>query len=358
MSSSDPAPPTPAGPPRWLHALAVLAVCAALPLLLLGAEVTTKGEGVALVDKQGMRSPWHLIILLCSHEFWAKGPAHVLPILIEHGHRLFGWLVGLLAILLAVGLWRRDPRRWVRWLGVAALAAVAIQGLLGAFRVQVAHLVGPELAFVHGCFAQIAFALLVATAFATSRAWTREAGLPVPGAALRLWCSLAIVLVYGQIVLGALVRRTEKRLAPRLHLLVAFAVAAVVVLLVRAAFAQDRGRKLPRRLGAGLIFLLAGQVFLGLESWLTRYRTESVREHTILRPLMASKPSAPGLRGVGWDGLLRAIYADPGFMRSLHFLVGAMLFALVVSMTLYAYRGLAVSAGRQPVSAPRLEGAA
>src|SRR5262249_8363879 len=36
-----------AGAPRWVHAVAVLTVLAAFPLLFLGAEVTTKGAGMA-----------------------------------------------------------------------------------------------------------------------------------------------------------------------------------------------------------------------------------------------------------------------------------------------------------------------
>ena len=42
--------------PRWLHWWAVFTACAALPLVLLGAEVTTKQVG--MVDPQGFRAPW------------------------------------------------------------------------------------------------------------------------------------------------------------------------------------------------------------------------------------------------------------------------------------------------------------
>ena len=41
--------------PRWIHWCAVLTVCAALPLLTLGAEVTTRGVG--MVDPRGFRWP-------------------------------------------------------------------------------------------------------------------------------------------------------------------------------------------------------------------------------------------------------------------------------------------------------------
>jgi heme a synthase len=44
--------------PRWLHYWALLTVCAALPLLLLGAEVTTKQVG--MVDPDWPTYPWQL----------------------------------------------------------------------------------------------------------------------------------------------------------------------------------------------------------------------------------------------------------------------------------------------------------
>ena len=39
-------------------------------------------------------------------------------------------------LMLAVSLWLREPRRGVRWLGLAALLGVCVQGLLGGLRVN------------------------------------------------------------------------------------------------------------------------------------------------------------------------------------------------------------------------------
>ena len=41
----------------------------------------------------------------------------------EHGHRLIASTVGFLTIVLAAWLWRAEPRRWMKRLGVAALGA-------------------------------------------------------------------------------------------------------------------------------------------------------------------------------------------------------------------------------------------
>src|SRR5712691_7039217 len=99
-------PAASAGTPRWLHAVAVATAVAALPLLFLGAEVTTKQAG--LVDQQGLRQPWHLFTEVSKGidehgmRYFAEGANWGL--LIEHSHRTFGWLVGMGAITLAVGL--------------------------------------------------------------------------------------------------------------------------------------------------------------------------------------------------------------------------------------------------------------
>src|SRR5262245_12515841 len=75
-------------PSRTTHLLAIATVVVALPLVLLGAEVTTKGVG--MVDSVAVRSPWYFA------SEWMND--HGLGWLIEHGHRQVGWIVGILAI--------------------------------------------------------------------------------------------------------------------------------------------------------------------------------------------------------------------------------------------------------------------
>ena len=45
--------------PSWLHALAVLTVLLTLPLLFLGAGVTS--HGVGMIDPRGFRLPWDIV---------------------------------------------------------------------------------------------------------------------------------------------------------------------------------------------------------------------------------------------------------------------------------------------------------
>src|SRR5439155_18446269 len=128
---------------------------------------------------------------------------------------------------------RTDPRRWMRWLGVAALAGVCAQGLLGIFRIELNALMGKTLALVHGLFAQLVFALLVSVAVLTSRSWlafraretAREAETQTTGG-LRAWSILTACLVFGQLILGGLVRHKDYFLSARAHLLLAFVVVA------------------------------------------------------------------------------------------------------------------------------------
>src|SRR5947209_6442089 len=115
--------------PRWLHRWAVLTACAALPLVLLGAEVTTRQVGMA--DPQSVRTPWHLLTIPMP-QLLERGLGYV----IEHSHRLAGWLVGTFAIVLAVGMALGVKHSAVRWLGVLALVLVSAQGVLGIFRVE------------------------------------------------------------------------------------------------------------------------------------------------------------------------------------------------------------------------------
>ncbi|MFL5244280.1 MAG: COX15/CtaA family protein [Gemmataceae bacterium] len=299
--------------PRWLHACAVFTVIAAFPLLFLGAEVTTHQLG--MVDQVGMRTPWHL---------WEVASEKIEEgnwgFLIEHSHRTFGWLVGASSIILAVGLYLTQKKHGLRWLGIACLSAVTIQGLLGKYRVDAFRLVGPdfanELALVHGCFAQLVFALLVSAAYLTGQSSSGR-GLHVEPAGQRKatgFRKLALftaALIYGQVVLGAITRHSSAAWGPRLHLLTAFVVVGMVVTLWLKQSADGRLTTALR-----VMTLLVGmQLILGLEAWITKFATPSVVQ---LRPLVSN-----------------ATFRD--LPRSLHALTGALLFASSMVVVLQAW---------------------
>src|SRR5579872_7003310 len=97
---------------------ALLTVAATVVLLALGSVVTTFRVGMA--DPVWPTYPWHL--LLISYDEPKSG------YLIEHTHRLAGYIVGCCAIVLAVWLTISARRGWLKWLGWGALVAVSLQG--------------------------------------------------------------------------------------------------------------------------------------------------------------------------------------------------------------------------------------
>jgi cytochrome c oxidase assembly protein subunit 15 len=306
--------------PAWLRGWAVLTACAALPLVTLGAEVTTKQVGMA--DPSGYRA----VQVYLSTLFDEHLPA---GLKIEHGHRLAGTIVGLACIVLAIGL-TLQARGWFhRSLGWFALIAVSLQGGLGIIRVNLHdyHGMGPTFALIHGCCAQLVFVTLVAVAVLCSRAWNAPPP-PLPNG-LRAASLGLCVLVYCQVVLGAILRHLLEPLAQRAHLLGAFAVVLGVAWLV-AALWQAGGPT--RRFGQVLLALVIVQLVLGVEAWIGRFGAAQLPDMV---------PSSPGL----------------DLVRSGHHVVGTLIFSATVA--------LALMLNRRPVSdalavpAPvRMEGAA
>jgi len=296
--------------PRWLHAWALATLCAAVPLLLLGADVTSRHAGMA--DPVWPTYPWHLALVP-----WLESG---LGFLIEHGHRAFGYLVGMCVIVLSLSLWYAQPRRWLKWLGGAALLAVVTQGLLGGFRVRLNALVGTDLALVHGCFAQLVFALFASLVTFTSADWDT----PSSGArekdgeqarSLRFWSALASALVFAQLVLGGILRHTHLPLGQWGHLLLAFAVVAVAVRLYHLAHETHPSDRHLARLATMFLVLLAAQIPLGIGSWMIRFGAGA-----------ASDWQAPNV-GTGQD-----------LVRTGHFVIGSAILATSVVVTLWAFR--------------------
>jgi cytochrome c oxidase assembly protein subunit 15 len=129
------------------------------------------------------------------------------------GHLLTGF-AGLALILIAAWLSRqREERRWVRWLTVGVLISVIAQGVLGGLRVEMVNL---DLAIVHACFAQAFFCLSVFVCVITSRWWRRveEAGAPtVTTGRVVLLAIATVAVIYGQLIVGAVMRHYEAGLA-------------------------------------------------------------------------------------------------------------------------------------------------
>src|SRR5262245_43901926 len=175
----------------WPHRLACVTAGATVGLIVAGGLVTNTGAALAVPDWPTTFG--HNLFLFP----WSR---MVGGVLVEHAHRLLGATIGALTVLLALTLRLGDARRWVRGLGLLAVVLVVTQGLIGGLRVVLQR---DALALVHGCLAQLFFALLVGLAVVTGRAWRAPSVVPSDVRRLEWLGRLTVVVVYGQIVLGA-----------------------------------------------------------------------------------------------------------------------------------------------------------
>jgi len=150
---------------HWPHLVACLLVAVTAVLLCFGALVTTFDAAMAVPDWPGTYG--HNMFLFPLAE-WLHGPW---DLFLEHGHRLLGALAGLVSLALAAVAWRTDTRPAVRWLAVAAVGLVVLQGCLGGARVL---LDDKTIAKVHACTGPLFFAVAVAIATLAGRRF--EAG--------------------------------------------------------------------------------------------------------------------------------------------------------------------------------------
>jgi cytochrome c oxidase assembly protein subunit 15 len=232
------------------HRLALTTIAATFVLILFGGLVTNTGSALAVPD-------WPTTF---GHNMFLYPWSEMVGgIFYEHSHRLLGSLVGLLTLALATVLWRAGGT--LRWLGLVAVAAVVVQGILGGLRVV---LLKETLAIVHGCLAQAYFALAVVIAVLTSR----RHQTPVQGidrTSRRLAIGAAL-LVYVQIVLGALITHAGWIWV---HVLGAVAVFALVPIVT--ARLRRSGDVLAAPAARVLLVLLGIQVVLGVGSFISRF---------------------------------------------------------------------------------------
>ncbi|HLX73267.1 MAG TPA: COX15/CtaA family protein, partial [Terriglobales bacterium] len=135
-------------------------------LLIAGALVTSNDAGLSVPD-------WPT-----SFGSLYKLPRMVGGVKFEHGHRMVAELIGLLTIILAVWTWRVDHRGWVRKLGIAALATVIAQGILGG--ITVLFYLPPAVSTAHATLAQTFFCIVVVLALVTGRGWTEAPRQELP----------------------------------------------------------------------------------------------------------------------------------------------------------------------------------
>jgi cytochrome c oxidase assembly protein subunit 15 len=226
-------------------------------MIVTGALVTSNDAGLSIPD-------WP-----SSFGYFFKIPRMTGGVLYQQGHRMLGWCVGLLTIVLTVWTWRVEKRLWMRLLGLAALATVIAGGVLGGLTVL--FLLPAPISTAHAAAAQTFFCIAVAIAVFTGRRWVEEeprAELDQRRPALFTLTLFSIFVLYVQLVLGAMFRHHGLSWWPHV------ANAAVVALVlswtaVRAVSAFPLVEAV-RRPAIAMLGLMFAQLCLGFLAFITR----------------------------------------------------------------------------------------
>jgi cytochrome c oxidase assembly protein subunit 15 len=293
----------------WLNRYITLVVASTVLLIAAGGMVTSTRSGLAVPDWPNTYGQFMFSFPL---EKMVGG------IFYEHGHRMIASTVGFLTIILAIWTWKADPRRWVRKLGVAALGAVILQGLLGGITVLL--LLPAPISIGHAGLAQLFFCLTISLALFTSPGWTKVQ-TAVDDPTLRRVAAATTVMVYGQIILGATMRHIEAGLAiPDFP----YAFGHVVPPYWNAGIAVHFAHRIGAVLVTTAILATAGHVWFR-----HRARRELVRPATLLVLLVLTQIGLGA--SVIWSGLQPVV-------NTAHVVNGALVLATSLVLTLRSVR--------------------
>jgi cytochrome c oxidase assembly protein subunit 15 len=258
----------------------------------------------------------------------------VANILYEHGHRLIASTVGFLTIIMAVWLWTAEPRRWLRWFGVATLGSVVAQGLLGGLTVL--FFLPAAISTAHAGLAEIFFCMTVAIAIFTSPGWIAGYVGPDPrlgagghdrnvghaGPPLRWLATTATLLIYAQILVGATMRHTGAGLAiPDFPLMFGHVIPDHWSGAIAIHFTH--------RVGALLVTGAILALFAHLRSHYREHR-ELMRPATLIVALVAMQVTL---------GALTVLSRRDPWINSFHVLCGALVLTTSLVITLRSWRG-------------------
>jgi cytochrome c oxidase assembly protein subunit 15 len=309
-----------------LHRFSKFLVACTVLLILAGSLVTSHDAGLSVPDWPTSYG-WNMFTFPPS--MW------VANILYEHGHRLIASTVGFLTIIMTVWLWIAEPRRWLRWFGVAALGSVVAQGLLGGLTVL--FFLPAAISTAHAGLAEIFFCMTVAIAVFTSPGWMAGYGAEAgPHAAageraavqreiarpLRTLAATTTILIYGQILVGATMRHTGAGLAiPDFPLMFGHVIPDHWSAAIAIHFTH--------RAGAVVVTVLILGLFAHVRSR-CRDRRELLRPATLMVALVAVQVTL---------GALTVLSRRDPWINSFHVVCGAMVLTTSLVLTLRSWRG-------------------
>jgi len=280
-----------------VHRFAVFTACWTVLLFVAGALVTSKDAALSVTD-------------------WPTSHGTLVPPLsslqggdlFEFSHRAVAGGLGILVLILAVLLWLKESRVWLRWLGFVAVLGVVVQAILGGQ--VVIRLLHYWLPVIHACFAQIVFGAVLGIVVFTSKWWVSErpqledSGSP----SIHTLTTLNAAVIYLQVILGAGFRHKEIPIWP--HMAGAMLVMGMVIwtaVALRKRFEKSRELSKARIL---LHAIFGTQFLLGLAAFWSRRSTADAPQPM---PVMVT-------------------------LTVIHTVVGAILFAFSVLVVLMCYR--------------------
>jgi len=280
-----------------VHRFSIFVVCWTVLLFVAGALVTSKEAALSVSDWPKSHGAWvPPLNSLQGGDFY------------EFSHRFVAGGLGIWVLLLAIALFVKESRTWLKWLGGVAVLGVVVQAVLGGQ--VVIRLLHYWLPVIHACFAQIVFAAVLGIAVFTSKWWVLERPQLEDNGTPSM-TSIALLnagVIYLQVILGAGFRHKEIPIWP--HAAGALAVLGIVTwtaVTLRKRFANSPELSKARILLHAIFGL---QFLLGLAAYWSRLTTAEAPQPM---PVMVT-------------------------LTVIHTVVGAILFGFSVVVVLLSYR--------------------
>ena len=171
-----------------------------LGFIFAGGVVTSKNVGLAVPDWPTSYG-YHMWAMPFS--MWKGG------VLYEHFHRVFASAAGLLVLVMTIWLQISERRRVVRYIGVACLGTVVLQGILGGITVKLALPLAVSVA--HAVLAHIFLCLTIVLAYTLSREhFKRVQSEASPDASFLRRAIFLVLVIFLQLIVAAHMRHDMK----------------------------------------------------------------------------------------------------------------------------------------------------
>jgi len=225
-------------------------------LIIAGALVTSNDAGLSIPDWPTSFGSFSVPVLHGGVKY-------------EWSHRAIAGTIVLLTVSIAIWTWSIERRRWMRWLGVAALGTVIVQAILGGLTVLLFQ--PPWVSSAHAAVAQTFFCIAVAIALFTGRKWVEEqprVEFDSRRPSLFTLTLLSVFVLYVQLILGGMFRHHGMSWWPHVAnaAIVTFVLAWTAIRAISAHSKMDAVRR-PAIL---MLSLLITQLCLGFAAFVTR----------------------------------------------------------------------------------------